>query len=97
MNVGPEQIEANLRRHVDRLAGLIGPRYLQRPKTIQAAIGYIRNEWQEIGHTVQEETYDAIGDEATNLIVENPGINRTDEIVLLGRPLRYGPLHAGGG
>ncbi len=38
MNVDRDPIEANLRLHVDRLAGLIGPRTLSKPKTIQATI-----------------------------------------------------------
>ncbi|GAA4467459.1 M28 family metallopeptidase [Novipirellula rosea] len=84
MNIDREPIEANLRLHVDRLAGLIGPRTLQKPKTIQATIGYIQTQWQEMGYTVDRESYDAEGDEATNLIVEQPGTKRADEIVLLG-------------
>tara|TARA_R110002073_G_scaffold67806_3_gene168620 strand:- start:1188 stop:2075 length:888 start_codon:yes stop_codon:yes gene_type:complete len=84
MNIDREPIEANLRLHVDRLAGLIGPRTLQKPKTIQATIGYIQSQWQEIGYTIQRETYDAEGNEATNLIVEQPGTKRAEEIVLLG-------------
>ncbi|EMI18841.1 peptidase, M28 family [Rhodopirellula maiorica SM1] len=84
MNIDREQIEANLRLHVDRLAGLIGPRTLKKPKTIQATIGYIEGQWKEMGYANERETYDAIGDEATNLIVEQPGTKRGDEIVLLG-------------
>ncbi|WP_372721133.1 M28 family metallopeptidase [Novipirellula sp.] len=84
MNIDREPIEANLRLHVDRLAGLIGPRTLQKPKTIQATIGYIQSQWKEMGYTIQRETYDAEGDEATNLIVEQPGTKRAEEIVLLG-------------
>lgn len=79
-----ESIEQNLRLHVDRLAGLIGPRNFQRPKSIVATLGYLRAQWEEMGYLVAEETYDAIGNEATNLIIETPGRNRADEIVLLG-------------
>jgi Zn-dependent M28 family amino/carboxypeptidase len=84
MNVDRETIESKLRLHVDRLAGLIGSRTLKRPKTIQATIGYINGQWNEMGHTTRDETYDALGDEATNIIVEKQGTKRTDEIVLLG-------------
>ena len=83
-HLGRETIEENLRLHVDRLAGLIGPRNFQRPKSITATLGYLRAQWEEMGYLVSEETYDAIGDEATNLIVETPGSKRADEIVLLG-------------
>ncbi|WP_164103534.1 M28 family metallopeptidase [Candidatus Laterigemmans baculatus] len=77
-------IEANLRQHVETLAGLIGPRTLARPKTIAATIGYLENQWREIGHEVERETYVALGEQATNLIVEKRGTSRSDEIVLLG-------------
>ncbi len=89
MNIDRDPIEANLRLHVDRLAGLIGPRTLSKPKTIQATIGYIEGQWSEMGYTNERECYDAIGDEATNLIVEQPGSKRTKtgqngEIIVLG-------------
>jgi Zn-dependent M28 family amino/carboxypeptidase len=84
MEVAPDEIENNLRLHVDRLAGLIGPRTLARPKTIEATLGYIAGQWQSMGYTVQRETYDALGSVATNLIVETPGSRRASEVVLLG-------------
>jgi len=84
MNVDRDQIEAHLRLHVDRLAGLIGPRTLKKPKTIQATIGYIEGQWSEMGYANTRECYDALGDEATNLIVEQTGAKCPDEIVLLG-------------
>lgn len=79
-----DEIESNLRLHVDRLAGLIGPRTLKRPKTIEATIGYITGQWNSAGYDVAQETYEAIDDTATNLIVEKPGGKKTSEIVLLG-------------
>ncbi len=84
LNPDRKQIEANLRLHVDRLAGLIGPRYLRKPKTIQATIGYIEGQWTGMGNTSSQECYEALGDNATNLIVEQTGGKRPEEIVLLG-------------
>jgi len=84
MTIAPATIEKNLRLHVDRLAGLIGPRTLSKPKTIQATIGYIEGQWSEMEYSHSRECHDAMGDEATNLIVECPGTKRADEIVLLG-------------
>lgn len=84
MNLDRQAIESNLRLHVDRMAGLIGPRYLQKPKTIQATIGYIEGQWGGLGYRIAREHYDAIGDQATNLIVEQSGSKRADEIILLG-------------
>ena len=91
MNFDRETIEAQLRLHVDRLAGLIGPRYLEKPKTIEATIGYLTAQWSNMGYRVEEETYDALGHRATNLIAEVPGHRRADEIVLLGA--HYDTVH----
>ena len=84
MNQDKRQIESNLRLHVDRLAGLIGPRTLQKPKTIQATIGYIEGCWSHMGYEITRECFDALGDRATNLLVEQAGTGRPDEVVLLG-------------
>jgi len=82
--VDRETIESNLRLHVDRLAGLIGPRTLKRPKTIEATIGYIKGQWEEMEYDILDEVFDALGDQATNLIVEKVGTRKPDDIVLLG-------------
>lgn len=84
MKPDTSQIETNLTLHVDRLAGLIGPRYLQKPKSIQATIGYIESQWDGMGYQSSRECFDALGDQASNLIVEQPGSRRSDEIILLG-------------
>lgn len=84
MNVDNSQIEANLRLHVDRLAGLVGARTLKKPKSITATIGYIEGQWSNMGYEIERESYDALGDEATNLIVEQIGGKKNDEIVVLG-------------
>lgn len=76
-------IAENLKCHVDCLAGLIGPRFLKRPKSIQATIGYIEKQWTNMGYVIQHEHYDTQGEQATNIIVESAGIN-DKRIVLLG-------------
>jgi Zn-dependent M28 family amino/carboxypeptidase len=80
----PAAIRKNLLLHVDRLAGLIGPRWLGKPSTITATIGYITGQWSAMDYDVRLETYDAIGNTATNLIIEQPGKSRPAEIVVLG-------------
>ncbi|MGN6545219.1 MAG: M28 family metallopeptidase [Aureliella sp.] len=84
MNDDKCQIESSLRLHVDRLAGLIGARTLQKPKTIQATIGYIERQWSDMGYQTRRETYDALGDQAANIVVERIGTKRPDEVILLG-------------
>ncbi|MCU0710479.1 MAG: M28 family peptidase [Pirellula sp.] len=79
-----QSTESHLRLHVDRLAGLIGPRYLEKPKSIIATLGYIEGHWNSMGYEVTRECFDALGKEATNLIVEKPGTSRSDEIIVVG-------------
>lgn len=80
----PATIEEQLRLHVDRLAGLIGPRILSKPKSIEATVRYIESQWSKIGFDVEHETFDAIGQTASNLIIQRTGTQRADQFVLLG-------------
>ena len=84
MRIDRETIESNLRRHVDCLARVIGVRTLKQPETIDATMDYIQGQWEEMRHEVQNEVYDALGDQATNLVVEKLGDPKPDDIVLLG-------------
>lgn len=79
-----DAIGEGLRLHVDRLAGLIGPRVLRKPDSIAATVGYIESQWVEMGWVIQREAFDALGDTAVNLIVEKPGERQDHQIVLLG-------------
>jgi Zn-dependent M28 family amino/carboxypeptidase len=73
-----------LRRHVDRLAGLIGPRHLGAPRAFQAAADLVERELGEAGYSVQKQSYSVGQHEVANLIAELPGGKRADEIVVLG-------------
>ncbi len=84
MAIDRDMTEKNLRQHVDQLAGRIGPRTFRKPETIQATIDYLEGQWADMGAPPQRECYDAMGDRATNLIVERSGRKRVDEVVLLG-------------
>ncbi len=79
-----DALRDRLYRHVDCLAGLIGPRCFARPGSMEAAMGYIRQQWVGMGYEVEEESYDALSNVATNLIVGTSGTSRSDEIVVLG-------------
>jgi Zn-dependent M28 family amino/carboxypeptidase len=78
------QLVENLRRHVDRLAGLIGPRHAGRPVALSAAVTLIENEFSQSGYSVERQCYLAAGHEVANLIATIPGSIRPDEIVILG-------------
>jgi hypothetical protein len=47
-----KKVEAALRLHVDRLAGLIGPRPLEKPKAFHAAAAYVERELKNAGYEV---------------------------------------------
>jgi len=82
--ISDTQLCESLHRHVETLAGLIGPRHLGRPSSTEAAIAYIHRELLSSGDEVRRETFDAKPGQATNLIVERPGTTKPDEIVVLG-------------
>ena len=77
-------LSERLRDHVEHLATTIGPRSFRVPGSIERTIEYIEGAWKSLGYEVQREFYDALGDQATNLIVEWPGMSKSDEIILLG-------------
>jgi Zn-dependent M28 family amino/carboxypeptidase len=79
--------DANAQRlwtHVDRLAGIIGPRHLGLPKQLTAAASLIEREFTGLDYPVVRQTYPVNGQEAVNLIAQLDGRNRANEIVVLG-------------
>jgi Zn-dependent M28 family amino/carboxypeptidase len=78
------ELAERLRTHVDRLAGLIGPRHLGKPIALEAAATYIERELQTLGDTVERQWYDVQDQKTCNLVVERPGIQAPQEIVVLG-------------
>jgi Zn-dependent M28 family amino/carboxypeptidase len=78
------QLAARLRTHVDRLAGLIGPRHPGKPLALEAAATYIEREFQAFGDSVERQWYDAQNQPVCNLVVERRGSKRPGEIAILG-------------
>jgi len=70
--------------HVRTLANLIGERHLGRPQALQATADYIRTVWAGHGLSVSEERFEAGGQSVVNLIVEQKGTQRPEDIVLIG-------------
>ena len=75
---------ANLTRHVDCLAGLIGPRPLSKFSTFSAAATYIERELGNAGHIASRHIYTIGETQVANIVAEIPGTRRSDEIVVLG-------------
>lgn len=77
-------LSEQLRRDVTHLATTIGPRNVTHPRQYQAAMEFIEAELRAAGLTVTRQEYDADGDVCVNLVGEQPGGTRKDEIVVVG-------------
>src|SRR5262245_51001223 len=75
---------ANLRRHVDCLASLIGPRPFSNFVTFSAAATYVERELANAGHVVWRHKYTIGNKEVANIVAERLGGQGKDEIVVLG-------------
>jgi len=81
---GDPKLGEMLQRHVDRLAGLIGPRHLGVPKAYKAAAELVERELADAGYSPQRQTYLVGGREVANIVAELPGGKRADEVVVVG-------------
>jgi Zn-dependent M28 family amino/carboxypeptidase len=79
-----ETLAQRLRRHVERLAGEIGPRNVFVPDALERAAAYIENEWREQGYAVEREAFEASRVACANLATAREGAARAAEILLVG-------------
>jgi len=79
-----EELAVRLKSHVNVLAGLIGPRHLKKPSTMEAAAAYVERQFGEMGDVVSRQTYLARDVEASNLIVERKGTQGAGKVVVVG-------------
>jgi Zn-dependent M28 family amino/carboxypeptidase len=79
-----EKLADRLHTHVDRLAGLIGPRHPGKPVALEAAAAYVECEFRSLGDAVERQSYDAGGVNVSNLVIERCGSQSPREIVILG-------------
>src|SRR5512147_2853616 len=79
-----EALQVRLMEHVRVLSVTIGERHLGRPKALRAAADYIRETWTRSGLQVSEERFDVEGQAVANVIVEQPGSVRPEEIIVVG-------------
>ncbi len=73
-----------LRRDVEMLAGVIGPRGVVRPIELAASADFIERSLQEAGYDVERQCYNVRGVRCCNLAAEIPGTSRADEIIVIG-------------
>jgi Zn-dependent M28 family amino/carboxypeptidase len=84
VSIADQESAERLHTHVDRLAGLIGPRHLGLPTSLDAAAALIQREFENLGDRVERQVYRVNGLDATNLIVERRGTRYPQEIAILG-------------
>jgi Zn-dependent M28 family amino/carboxypeptidase len=66
------------------LAGLIGPRHLEKPSTMAAAAAYIERQFIEIGDKVTRQEYRAAETQTANLVAERRGSHFPEQIIVVG-------------
>jgi Zn-dependent M28 family amino/carboxypeptidase len=79
-----EQLSANLKNHVEMLAGAIGERNLIHYKSLQEGALYLEKSLTANGYQVSSQNYVAEGRAVRNLVTEIPGASRPSEIVVVG-------------
>ena len=77
-------LSEQLRQDVTHLATTIGPRNITHPRQYRAAMEFIEAELRAAGLSVTRQEYDVDGDVCVNLVGEQPGGARKDEIVVVG-------------
>jgi hypothetical protein len=60
-NDDEQDLPERLYTHVDRLAGLIGPRHLEKPNTMEVTATYIERQLVDLGYSVDRQVYDVDG------------------------------------
>jgi Zn-dependent M28 family amino/carboxypeptidase len=79
-----QEVERELRRHVEKLSGEIGEHNVFMPKKYALAADYIEGELHQSGYAVLRHSYKAQNELCHNLEVEKPGSSRKNEIVVIG-------------
>jgi Zn-dependent M28 family amino/carboxypeptidase len=78
-------IERRLRKHVDMLAGVIGPRSsIELPGALEAAARYVEDTFRSDGYSPESQIYSAAGRAVRNIEVEIRGRRRADRIWIVG-------------
>lgn len=73
-----------LETHVVKLAAEIGERNMQRPEQLEAAARYIESTFAAQGLAPTRHTYEAEGEDVSNIETEFPGLTLADEIIVVG-------------
>jgi Zn-dependent M28 family amino/carboxypeptidase len=81
---GVVMLEESLRRHVEELTVAIGPRAVGVGDSLKRAAGYIRDQFEDLGLEVREQSYPWRGYTVANLVAAMPGETRSSPYYLVG-------------
>jgi Zn-dependent M28 family amino/carboxypeptidase len=85
IRVDGDDLSQRLYRHVDMLAGLIGPRHEAKPSTLEATQAYLHRQFLERDEAVDLESFPSLNHrQAVNLVASRPGQKKPEQIVILG-------------
>lgn len=77
-------LRERLRKHVDILAGLIGPRHLGKPDSLEAAAAYVEKQFEAMNLVPHRESYAVDTATVANIVAQITGRSSPDEIVIVG-------------
>jgi Zn-dependent M28 family amino/carboxypeptidase len=77
-------VRDQIRKDIEHLAGEIGERNIHRYANLCAAADFIEMSFQQAGYEIKRQSYDVSGKSCSNIEVEIPGNDKTDEIVVIG-------------
>lgn len=84
MDSSREALKEQLFRHVDMLAGVIGPRHPGKPHTMSATAGYIDEQFRRCGLSPVRESFSVSNQSIDNVLVTIPGSQTPESVVILG-------------
>lgn len=77
-------ISVFLRRHVEKLAGEIGERHIERPTALHQAAAYIETTFQQLGYSIEQQSFPVAELEVQNLWVKLLGSQFPQQAVVIG-------------
>jgi hypothetical protein len=78
------QLSSELETHVRKLSGDIGERNWRTPANLAKAAKYIEEQFQDCGYEVRLQEYQFQQQSYRNIIAEQPGVSKPDEIIVIG-------------
>ena len=78
------KVRDQMRKDVEQLAAEIGERNIQQYANLCAAADFIQKSFEQAGYEVKLQSYDVSGKTCSNIEVEIPGNEKSNEIIIIG-------------